>query len=158
MIEFSRILNVASALLFIVGIVGVLYALQDLFWAPTINEGLLGVTASEIRDFNLNVMDQLTLSNKFKDLYMLSMALIFCIISLVPYRKGEKWAWYTALVTGGLVLFGQFVILYAGGNILAPYLIPLAIILIILWIVGLVLPVKEILSSTKTLNSQQNQQ
>jgi len=145
-IEFSRVLNIASALLFIVGIVGVLYALQDLFLAATVDEGLLGVTASQIRDFNPNVMDQITLQNQFTGLYMLSMALIFCVISLVPYRKGEKWAWYTALVIGGLTLFGQLIILYIGGSILASYLVPLAIILIVLWIVGLVLPVKEIFS------------
>jgi hypothetical protein len=79
---------------------------------------------------------------------MLSTALIFCVISLIPYRKGEKWAWYTAFGTGGLAILGQLILIYIGvaGAISASYLLPLAMLMVILWIFGLALPAKEILS------------
>jgi len=79
---------------------------------------------------------------------MLSTGLIFCVVSLIPYRKGEKWAWYTASGTGGLTLLRQLILVYIGvARVIAPsYLLPLAIIMVILWIVGLALPAKEILS------------
>jgi len=79
---------------------------------------------------------------------MLSTALIFSVVSLVPYRKGEKWAWFTALGIGGLTILGQLVLIYIGvEKVISPsYLLPLAIIMVILWIVGLALPAKEILS------------
>ena len=48
MIDLSRILNVASALLFITGITGIIYGLQELFLVAYLDEELLGVTASEI--------------------------------------------------------------------------------------------------------------
>ena len=148
MTGFSRNLNVASALLFIIGILGLVYGLQELFLFAYLDEELLGVTASEISAFNQNLLDSIKLKSHFEGLYMLSTALIFCVVSLIPYRKGEKWAWYTLLVIGGLTVFGQITLIYIGvaGVISPSYLLPLAIILSILWIVGLALPAKEVLS------------
>ena len=146
----SRILNVGSALLIIVGIAGMIYGLQELFLFAYLDEELIGVTASEISAFNQNLLDSIKLKSHFEGLYMLSTALIFCIISLIPYRKGEKWAWYTALGMGGLTILGQLILIYIGvaGAISASYLFPLAVLMVILWIVGLALPAKEILSKT----------
>jgi len=145
--DLSRSLNVASALLFIVGIVGMVYGLQELFLIAPLDEELLGVTTSEISALSQNLLDHMKLESQFEGLYMLSTASIFCVISLIPYRKGEKWAWYTTLVIGGLTMFVQLILIYIGvtGVISASYLLPLAIIMVILWIVGLALPVKEIL-------------
>ncbi len=88
------------------------------------------------------------LESHFEGLYMLSTALIFSVVSLVPYRKGEKWAWYTVLGIGGLTILGQLTLIYIGVEkvVSASYLLPLAIIIAILWMVGLALPAKEILS------------
>ena len=55
-IEFSGVLNVGSALLFIVAIMAVLFGLMFSLFVP-IEEELLGVTVSEIRAFNPNVME-----------------------------------------------------------------------------------------------------
>ena len=79
MIEFSRVLNVASALLVIVGIMGVIFGLQDILMGPV--ESALYPQG-----------DKLTLTYQFAGLYLLSLSLSLCIISLLPYRKGEKWA------------------------------------------------------------------
>ena len=150
MIDLSRILNIASALLFVVGIVGMIYGLQELFLVAYLDEELIGVTASEIGVFSQNLLDSIKLKSHFEGLYMLSTALIFCVISLIPYRKGEKWAWYTLSVIGGLAVFGQIILIYIGvaGAISPSYLLPLAIVIVTLWIVGLALPAKEILSKT----------
>lgn len=123
----------------------VLFGLMNLFLVP-VEEGLLGVTVSEIRAFNPNVMDQITHLYQFTGLYLLATGLSSVVIALIPYRWGEKWAWYTQLVVGGLALFGQFIIVYIGSALLPAFYLPLAIILIILWLVGMVLPVKKILS------------
>ena len=144
---FSRV-NVGSALLFIVGILGIIYGLQELLLIGYLDEELLGVTASEISAINPNLLDSMKLESQFEGLYMLSTALFFCLVSLIPYRKGEKWAWYTALGIGGLAIFGQLILIYIGvEKVISPsYLLPLAIIIVLLWIVGLALPAKEILS------------
>jgi hypothetical protein len=133
-------------LLFIVGILGLITALQEIFTASFVDEGLLGVTASQIRVFSPNVMDKITLLHQFSGVYLLGMGLFFCVISLLPFRKGEKWAWYSMLAIGALGLFGQLAIVYVGTAILGAFYLPASIVLIILWAVGIVLPAKEILS------------
>ena len=133
MIEFSRVLNVASALLVIVGIMGVIFGLQDILIGPV--ESALYTQG-----------DKLTLTYQFAGLYLLSLSLSLCIISLLPYRKGEKWAWYTVLVTFGFALLGQLVLVYIGTDLLPSYYLPASIIILIIWLSGLLLPVKEFFS------------
>lgn len=147
----SRSLNVASALLFILGVWLSIFGV----WALFLSEGHLSTsmtflnerlraapTFSQIRDFSQNLLDFMTYLNRWFGLYRMSFGLFFCVTALIPYRKGEKWAWYAMLVIGGINMFGTLALTYiglevssAGGNITS----------FILWIVGLALPAKEIL-------------
>jgi hypothetical protein len=147
----SRSLNVASILLFTVGILGVLYGLQRMFspslerlFQPTLylNEELLGVTVPQIRDFSPKLMDIIQNLIQITGLYLLTAALALCFISLLPYRKGEKWAWYATLVIGGTAAIGGQILFVATFSI-PPGILDIA--LLILWIAGMVLPAKEIL-------------
>jgi len=61
---------------------------------------------------------------------------------LIPYRKGEKWSWYSLLIIGGLYIAGMLILTYVGMSSHAL----VSIIMALLWIVGLALPAKEILS------------
>jgi hypothetical protein len=137
----SRILNVASAVLFSLAIFGLLFGLQLLVLAPL--EVEVGATEAEIRAFNPNVLDKIMLIHRFEGLYMMSFSLALCFISLGPFRKGEKWAWYLILSAFGFALVGGAVLTYMGSNVLASWYLPAAILLVILWLVGLLLPVKE---------------
>ena len=146
----SRI-NVGSAVLFVLGILGVLYGLQRILlpsltnlFQPTlyIDEEFLGVTVSQIRDFSPNLMVIIRNLIQIVGLYLLIAALSICFISLLPYRQGEKWAWYAMLVLGGTFMIGGQILFISTYSILGI----LDIILVILWIVGLLLPVKEFFS------------
>ena len=91
-------------------------------------------------------MDQITLLYQFTGLYMFGCTSLSAFIALIRYRKGEKWAWYTELVIGGITLLGQLFLVYIGANLLPSYFIPFNIILVTLWIVGIALPIKEFFS------------
>jgi len=117
----SKILNAASVLLLVVSLAAVMTGLYDLF-TKTSWEG------------------------QFSGFYLFSVGLFFTPIVLVPFRKGEKWAWYTTLVAAGVALVGQMVLVYMAGSALAEFFLPASAVLIILWIVGLLLPVKEFFS------------
>ena len=142
-IRLGRILNVASALLFIVAIFGLVFGLLYMFANPL--EGkTLEVTESEIRAFSSDFMDVFTLVHRAEGLYTFCLSLTLCFVSLVPFRKGQKWAWYFTLVVFGIALVGQAVFTYIYGRyVLAEYYLPAAIFLVILWLVGLLLPIKE---------------
>ncbi len=108
-----------------------------------IDEELLGVTVSEISDFSPKLMDIIQNLIQITGLYLLTAALASCFISLLPYRKGEKWAWYAMLVIGGTVVIGGQILFVTTFSI-PPGI--LDIILAVLWIVGMALPAKEIFS------------
>ena len=144
MIKLSKKLDIAAGLIAIVDVIGIIYALQD-FLVP-IDEVLLGVSVSQIRAFNPNVLNQITILFQFTGLYMFGTTSMAAIIALLPYRKGEKWAWYTQLVIGGIALIGQLVIVYIAGNLLPSYMLPFNVVLIIFWLIGIFLPIKEFFS------------
>ena len=145
----SRRLNVASALLVIIGILLLFEGLMALFlpettlgdWIPGMNEELRPPTVSEIRGLGQNLLDFMTYKIQWFGLVVLFFSLLWIVISLIPYRKGEKWAWYSMLVIGGFTVFGSFVLSYIGETSQAPVFL----VLVILWIVALALPAKEIL-------------
>jgi hypothetical protein len=143
-IKLSKKLDIAAGLIAIVDVIGIIYALQD-FLVP-IDEVLLGVSVSQIRAFNPNVLNQITILFQFTGLYMFGTTSMAAIIALLPYRKGEKWAWYTQLVIGGIALIGQLVIVYIAGNLLPSYMLPFNVVLIIFWLIGIFLPIKEFFS------------
>jgi hypothetical protein len=131
----------------------VLYGLQRILlpsltnlFQPTlyIDEEYLGVTVSQIRDFSPNLMVVIQNLIQIVGLYLLIAALSICFISILPYRKGEKWAWYAMLVLGGTFMIGSQILFITTYSVLGI----LDITLLILWIIGLALPVKEILSKT----------
>jgi hypothetical protein len=146
-------INVGSVLLFSLGILGVLYGLQRILlpsltnlFQPTlhIDKEYLGVTVSQIRDFSPNLMVVIQNLIQIVGLYLLIAALSICFISILPYRKGEKWAWYAMLVLGGTFMIGGQILFITTYSVLGI----LDITLVILWIIGLALPAKEVLSET----------
>ena len=148
----SRI-NVGSVFLFSLGILGVLSGLRRMLFpslpnlfSPTlsIDEEFLGVTVSQIRDFSPKLMVVIQNLIQIVGLYLLIAALSICFISILPYRKGEKWAWYAMLVLGGTFMIGGQILFITTYSVLGI----VDITLVILWIIGLGLPAKEILSKT----------
>ena len=139
----SRMLNAGVALIFVVGSIYGFFGVYSMFSPSSVmlsNEDLLGMTVTELYNFSLNVVAYMELYHQLYGVYLLSFAVALWGIVLIPYRQGEKWAWYAAVVIGGLALLGQL--------ILAKKMVSttLSSILVVLWIAGLALPAKEILS------------
>jgi len=142
----SKILNAASVLLLILGMLDVISGLEHLFLpTDTINSLLVAtgvnLTISQIQDFNPSLLGFIYLKIQMYGGLSLSSGLSTSVIALIPYRKGQKWAWYSILVIGGIGMFWGLVLTYIG----MPSVLPLILVAVILWIVGLALPAKEIL-------------
>ncbi len=146
----SLILNVASVLLSIVSILVLVGSLTMIFLPfsdTSLSEKELGGTLSEIRDFNPKLVDNIELNVRVRGLYLLILALSLSVISLIPYRNGEIWAWYAELGIGGIWLSGFFILCYIGvkRDLYKRSWIIISTTMLILWIVGLALPAMEIL-------------
>jgi hypothetical protein len=117
--EMNRILVVSSALILVATILAILLGLQEL-------------------------ITKTTLDGQFSGFYLFGCGLFFTPIALMPFRKGERWAWYTALGAGGIALIGQLVLAYLAGSALDAIFLPAAIMLVVLWGIAIALSATQI--------------
>ncbi len=122
MSRLSRVLAVASVLILVGTVMAILLGLMQLFTKTTV-EG------------------------QFSGFYLFGCGLFFTPIALVPFRKGEKWAWYTALGAGGIALVGQLALVYLAGSALESVYLPASAMLVAMWFVAIALSAKEIFST-----------
>jgi len=131
----SKTLTIASALLFIIGAWNILGGL----WALFLSTGYLDLWM-KMYGIPVSHTDFMIHMNQIYGLHTLGIGLFVCVISLIPYRKAEKWAWYAILVIGGILMLGMLILW-------TPHA-PFTVIFAILWIVGLVLPYKQIMGKS----------
>jgi hypothetical protein len=118
-IQISRILTISAVLILVGTVLAIIVGLQELFTKATVD-------------------------GQFSGFYLFGCGLFFTPIALIPFRKGEKWAWYTALISGGIALVGQLILGYIAGSALPSYDLPIAAMLVALWAIAVALPAKEI--------------
>lgn len=97
--------------------------------------------------------DYLTIDRSFAELYIITkkmvgimlcgIAISIVIITHYGYKKGEKWAWFTLLVVGGIpwitFIVYKIIIGYIGVSMIT------FAIGVVLYAVGIILPANEIL-------------
>ena len=93
-------------------------------WAET-----MGTTAKE--------SSVLTMAVQFFAVYHLIALVCLAVLAVIPLRKGEKWAWVTILILGGIGLG-------AATALWAPYM-PLVYVLLALWIAALAISAKPVM-------------
>ena len=114
-------MTVASALILVGTILAIVLGLQELF-------------------------TKTSMDGQFSGFYLFGCGLFFTPIALVPFRRGEKWAWYTALIAGGIALLGQLALVYMAGAALDSMFLPASTILVVLWAIGIAISAREILT------------
>ncbi len=140
----GKAIYIGLALLFVTVIIGLVVALQYLFMPP-FDENLLGSSLDQIRAFNPNVLNTLILNARLSGLYLLTTVLLGAFVVALPFRKGEKWAWYATLVVIGIGVCAQLWFVYDAGSLMLSYTLPVAVVLVLLWAVGLAVSAIEIL-------------
>ncbi len=116
----SKMLSVAAALILVGTVLAIILGLQQLFTKST-------------------------LDGQFSGFYLFGCGLFFTPIALIPFRRGEKWAWYTGLVAGGIALVGQLVLVYMAGSALDAIFLPASLMLVVLWAGGIAISAKPVL-------------
>ena len=124
MTHLNKILTVASTLILIGTILAILLGLQELF-------------------------TKTTMEGQFSGFYLFGCGLFFTPIALIPFRRGEKWAWYTALSAGGIALVGQLILVYLAGSALDSLFLPASLMLVTFWAIAIAISAKEVLIAKK---------
>ncbi|MCP8311630.1 MAG: hypothetical protein L6M37_01590 [Candidatus Methylarchaceae archaeon HK02M1] len=144
--------KIASKVMFIMGI----YALAiSLFWifltelmfmsdyAAYTGQSWSDFLASSLKPAEIYLITKRLLG---VEIFLISLLIIF--VTLKSYSKAEKWSWY-ALLIAGIILWGSLI----GYRIVIGYLAPSIVTFIIglvLFVVGITLPAKAILSKKST--------
>ncbi len=122
--ETNKIMLASAALILVGTILAILLGLQELFTKATLDGQLSGF-------------------------YLFGCGLFFTPIALIPFRKAEKWAWYTAMGAGGIALVGQLVLVYLAGSALDAMFLPASGMLVVLWGIAIGLSATQVFAKPK---------
>jgi hypothetical protein len=141
--DTDRKLNVGSAFLCFFGAYGIFQGLYALLFPKQLLDSIATMLSESAP--TLTTADYY-LSQSF-GLFASLGSVLFIIVSLIPYRKGEKWAWYTILAVGFLMVSGAvilYVLAISDSTALINSLYVLSLFTLT-WLLGLAIPSKEIL-------------
>ncbi len=142
--EKLKLLDIASILYaldnVLVLLMGLLYLISGTFQPYHIE--FTGLTATDVTAFNANLMILIGLSIRMIGVGNLSGGLAGLFITIIPYRKGKKWAWFAVLITGMVTIVPTLIItnVVLGSH----YLYMVFIVAMIIWIISMVLSTYEI--------------
>lgn len=140
----SRLLRIGWIVLLVLGIFWIASSFYTLSggWQERAWEQMTGQAWSSFAASNPAATAQhISMSARMDGVAQLAMGALVVMIVLFAYRRGQKWSWY-ALLAGGIIYWLGFLIfeIIAGGPI------PWVVLGLILLIVGLALPAKDILT------------
>ena len=144
----SSSVRTGSLVMYAMGIYTLVMSLSWIFLTEIVFvSDFLAFTGQSYADYlasNPNFAEIYMITKKIWGVTMLLVSLLVIFITRKSYCKGEKWSWY-ALLIAGIMLWGSLI----GYRILIGYVAPSIVTFVIgtiLFVIGIVLPAKEILS------------
>lgn len=87
--------KVLFGLAVVIGLFGVGDVVRGIDADPAIPHAVTGLTVAEIRQTSPELARMIDLQVRAGGLHLLVMGLLWCVILWGPFRRGERWAWYT---------------------------------------------------------------
>jgi hypothetical protein len=140
--------KIASKVMYVMGIYTLVMSLFWIFLTEVIFvSDFLAFTGQSYADFLASSPESAELyiiTKKLWGVTMLLISLLIIFITKKSYSKAEKWSWYALLITG-IMLWGSLM----GYRFVIGYVAPSIVTFVIgtaLFVIGIALPAKEILS------------
>ena len=103
----SKALNISRIILIIITgialILGVILVFAPTFFITSEFESFTGQALADFAESYPQAYSYILLESSEMGVFLFAVALITLLIILIPYRKGEKWAWYAILISVTLV-------------------------------------------------------
>lgn len=144
----------AWILLFILGIVGLIFSLTDLLYSfglwgiladPQEVTRTAGMTLEEISASFPRIGNYIRGQLIFGGLYLFAVSVLEMVIVAVPFRREERWAWYVSWLVPTLLIAVVINNLRLGGS-----LWPLLMLFLIVSLLGLILPIRKYFPKKQT--------
>jgi len=141
-----NLFNIGSILIMLVNVILILFGAIYAFYGKLMPYHLafIGMTPEEIYAIKPNLLTLSTLSIMLIGFLFLSDGVVNLLIWYKSFRKGEKWAWLAALLSGALIIIPLMGVIYIVAGFGFPF--PIGFACLILWIIGIILTAKEILT------------
>jgi hypothetical protein len=143
----SKLLSIAWIMILIIGlaliIAGVIYASQGTLMPY--HEEFVGMTPSEIRNFNPELMVFVGGLIAQVGFLFISLGIVNIGLCLTGFRKGERSSWITLLVIDAVAFIPLTYASYLVGGFDMPF--PIMLTVLILWVIAMCLSAKEALTS-----------
>ncbi len=141
-----RNLTVGAILVALTGFVLLIFGAPTYFW-PSLYDVSPALSGSGPK-----VLAVFDAANQEIGIFQIAFGIVWLSVSLIPFRRGERWAWYTIAIAGiGLygADFGQELMALGRSDEFAPYAgVPsnfyFEVPLLILWVIGILLPLKQV--------------
>lgn len=143
----------AWVLIFFVGIVGLIFPVRPLLGSPSDPQevrSLTGMTFDEVAASQPRITSYVNVVERAFGTALLFFILLGLVLSAFPYRRGEKWAWFTLWTAPVSLLAFTVMNISAGGAVW-----PLLLVLMILSLVGLLLPIRKFFATKQPEKSVQ---
>ena len=143
----SKLFKVGSILIPLVNVGLILFGMIYVIYGRLMPYHLafIGLTPEQIATLPPNLITLSNLSIILIGFLFLSNGVINLLIWYKSFRKGEKWAWFAALLSGALIIIPLMGVIYTVAGFGFPF--PLGCACLILWIVGILLSAKEVLTT-----------
>ena len=108
------------------------------------HEQFIGMTPSEIRAFNPELMVFVGGLISQVGFLFISLGIVNIGLCFTSFRKGERWSWITLLVTDAVAFVSLTYSSYLVGGFDMPF--PLTLFVLILWVIAMCLSAKQVLA------------
>jgi hypothetical protein len=123
-------------------VAGVIYASQGTLMSY--HEEFIGMTPSEIRNFNPDLMVFIGGLIGQVGFLFISLGIANIGLGFISFRKGERWSWITILVADAVTFIPLTYNSYLVGGFDMPF--PIMFFVLILWVIAMCLSAKEVFS------------
>ncbi|MFX1357994.1 MAG: hypothetical protein ACFFA8_12020 [Promethearchaeota archaeon] len=134
-----KLLNIAVIFSIIVSafymLMGLLYLISGTFQSYHID--FTGLTVNDVTAFNANLMILIGIFIRMVGIGTTTAGLASLFITIIPFRKGEKWAWVALFLIGIIAIVPTLIITFPVLG--ATFLYIIFIIMLIIWILGIIL-------------------
>ena len=145
----SKALKISRVILIVItaiaSVLGLVLLFVPTFFITSEYESFTGQTLADFAEINPQAYSYILLASSEMGVFLFAVALITLLIILIPYRNGEKWAWYAILISVTLVAIATI-----GFNIPlgAMEVVLLATILVVIDYAALAIGAKSILKKS----------
>jgi len=102
----------------------------------------IGMSSADVQNFSMKLHNLIVAVLKLLGVYMLMMSVLAIVITLIPFRRGERWSWISTFIVGLILLIAQLAVTFYIG----PWIKWVNVGATVLFLAAMLIPVRDFFS------------